>query len=760
MEKQGQRGRGGRVTFAEAVEPAQAGQPPKVTPNMSVLCRTSGGRARTTLSMPWGQLTLARCRVIRKDPTVKLCLKFMAMPLKRMQFVVIGEEQEQIDFVQKRVLPVIPAYMEQAALSRDFGYNAMETRYIVDTTDGRIILKSFKVLDLERVAIIEDEAGSLLCLEYQNVDGTKSKLLALEGKFLLVTNRPSETPNRLGISELEEAQEWFYRKRLTADMAARWTEKKADPARIIEYLAKAILTESTPGTVTAQKAATIALDYGKKLRQGANAAVPCNEAGEPYYRVKEEQTSDRSPVFRGLIDMWNTEIMHALMVPERALTQAQQVGSYSMAETHAEFFVQAQEDAASSFLEPFNEHILTKLLAFNFAAPDMTLKIGHAGLRGRDKEIMLAVLKVLLDLVQKGKPLGEDVVKKISEMSGLPLEAESFELPEAPEPESEDEDKGKKPGEEEDEDQPADEDEELELHEHRVPLLRMLSEARPGLARSLTEREQEYGERYFLSFESDWQDIERELVRDLMEVIGRQRSAFKQSLSQAMSLGTNKQKFDAVKQFGLRMQSQYETALREGMTKAAFLGKRQIWKELGLTRGGGSLTGESSSFCRTQAGLSADADLGKLLTNLRNTSVRSIQQSLHEKDVLFRIDKVFDKFLEDSLGSIVIVDCALALNQGRREIEAAGLTGEEELVSATRVSVMEPGSTCEVCAFYDGMTWELNDPVFDSVVPPSGCLGGGHCWCIMLYNQRKMRPGIREANSEPLPKRLADKVWF
>lgn len=758
-----------RRLMAEASAP-DIGQKPPTPPNLNMLCKTSGGRARTTLGLPYGQLTMEKCRVIRKDPTVKFCMKFMAMPLKRVQFVVTGTDQAQIDFVQERILPVIPDYMEKAALSRDFGYNALETRYVLDEETKLIVLKQFKVLDLNRVAIVEDETGSLYCLTYQNIDGTTVDLLSLEGKFLLVTNRAAETVNRLGISDLEEAAEWFYRKRLTADMASRWTETKSDPARIVEYVSRVIAT----GNGVEDNGARIALDYAKKLRAGANAAVPCDEEGKPLFKITAESTPDRAPIFRNLIELWDTQMMRALLVPERALTQSQSVGSYSMAETHAQFFIQAQEDAASSFLEPFNSYILQKVLTFNFPKPDARLVIGHAGLSESDKDIIRDVLKFIMDLAAKGKPLTEAMVKKLAEMSGFPIEKDTFELPkqdtaEPVVPDSDNPDAPPDPakkdvppgtGKKQDATPPDASDEPgFKFHEpQRVSIAMMLAE-QPGLARKLTDREAEMGERYFLSFQGDWFAAEKDITVDLVEVLGRQQAAFKQSLSGAMKLGTKKQQYDAAKQFGLKLQGQFESSLRDGMMKAAKLGKTRMWQEMKLGRVG-DLAGETSSYVRSQANLSTEANMGKLLSKLRGMVQRGLQQELTEKDMLYRTDKVFEDFIESSLGGIVKVNASMALNQARREIENAGLTGEDALVSATRVSVMEPGSTCEVCEFWDGQTMELTDPGFGEFCPPAGCLGGGNCWCILLYNQEKMRPSLREVDAEPLPPDLAEKVWF
>jgi hypothetical protein len=55
---------------------------------------------------------------------------------------------------------------------------------------------------------------------------------------------------------------------------------------------------------------------------------------------------------------------------------------------------------------------------------------------------------------------------------------------------------------------------------------------------------------------------------------------------------------------------------------------------------------------------------------------------------------------------------------------------------------------------------DVNDPGLTEFLPPAQCLGGWNCYGVALYNVESMRPALREVDSEPLPKSVADRVWF
>jgi len=120
-------------------------------------------------------------------------------------------------------------------------------------------------------------------------------------------------------------------------------------------------------------------------------------------------------------------------------------------------------------------------------------------------------------------------------------------------------------------------------------------------------------------------------------------------------------------------------------------------------------------------------------------------------------DKVFERFIAAKLSNDVVVHVSAAVNQGRREIEDLDL--EDSIVSVTRVSVMDPKTTCAVCKYYDDMTMDLRDAELGNFIPPAGCLGGDNCWCIALYNQESMRPLLREVDYAAPPSSMQEEMW-
>jgi hypothetical protein len=729
---------------------------PSARPKLQTLARATDGTNQEPFKS--SKLTFERARQVLKDPAVKFCNSIMTAPISAVGLQVKGTDTTQVEFLKRALIEsgIVRDYMMRACTARYYGFYVAEVRY---TKDGDLItLKPFKGLPPDRCQLIEDpQTGELMSVKYTQPSGPFGQvdLNVADGKFLLVTYREHESEsNRYGLSELEEVREWAFAKRFVKDMMLRWVETKADPSLGVSYFPPIEGERASDGTVLTEAAARdAALNLAKSIRQGAPYAVPKDAEGRKLFELEKMETSDRMPVWDSLFKLCNLEIFHALLIPERAVSEgATGTGSYAQAEVHKDSLIQQQEDLATHILQPLNDYTVQKLLGFNFPTPDPTAKIVHTGLKDSDAKMIEMILQAALDAAQLGTPIAQGLLDWLRESTGMPLDSKFLVPPGGVKANPADLPQVTIPG------------QHLSVNgmvNHSALLRESPRIALSGtgkLRRALTAREAAIpgGERYFLSVNYEWYAHESDLFNSLSDLMAGMKQSFLNAVERALGQSTKAGRLTAVRNLGLGKYGAFESALSDGLGKAARFGLGNLAKELQLKHVP-DLAPDTTSFVKTQAASSTEASLGKLLSQLRLQALNGVNQDQSEAVVLKRVGDVFDGYVEKSLLGDVVKQVSTAINYARRQAERLDLP--DPLVSATRTSVMDSG-TCEVCEFLDGQTVTLDDPHLGEITPPAGCMGGSRCHCQLLYNQESMRPALRELDYRPLPARLQEDVWY
>lgn len=678
------------------------------------------------------ELTADKVKVVRKDPTVKYCSRILHGSVTRVDKRAVGDDPDQVVFLQNHLLEtgVLADYMKKATTARDFGYFVGEVRY--ELRGGVVALRTVKGLDPENCVIQEDDAGSLTGIKHLQPYGGEVVLLADDGKFILVTNRWWESNNnRYGLSELEEARPWAYAKRFIRSQMLRWTESKADPPTIGWYNENMELTDvATEDSADIKSATAVAmLARIRRIRQGGNAVFPMDSEGKEMVKVNQLTGTDRAPVFKTLFNICDIEIYHAMMTPEKAVSEGSGTGTYSQSEVHAEFLYQQAEDLATEELRPWNQYIIPKLLAWNFPTVDPTVKIVHAGLRAADKALIQAGVDFALGLAENGVKLTPEFAGWFKEKTGVPIDTRFVGSP----PQAGAPSRFAKPD------------------PKRVDLVMV-----PALNRALTERELLLpggGERYLLSLARDMGAVETDGLAQLVGLAAEEKERYLNAIEKAMGLSRKRERMKAIRELGLKMKGKFQRAIYDILRKSGDLGLERVARELKLSTVM-PIGPDASAFVRTHAENVTNAVLDALLARLRGTALEGVTSELPPKQVAFRVGKVFGKFIDKEIAGKVIKEASTSYNMARAQVEQLPL--DDPIVSATRTSVLEP-TTCAICEHLDQLTIDVNDPHFPEFRPPSQCLGGAACHCQMFYNQQSMRPGLREVNFKPVPASLD--IW-
>ncbi|MDD4352781.1 MAG: hypothetical protein PHU71_07465, partial [Candidatus Gracilibacteria bacterium] len=392
--------------------------------------QTSTGYLAGSLAYRDSELTFDQIRKMRRHPVVKFCLSFIKMPLSRIK-VNVQSDNEEVTQVLSEIFTeeLLRGYLRNAARCLDFGFQGAEVIWEPKTVSYKqgeqlvtrqvIGIKGFKWLKPENATIRENELGGYRGIQYRNdnANGTVQSVVDLDpAKALLVTN-VFEDGNRYGESELEACKKPWSRQENVETFFLRYLEGKADPIPKVFYDPEGTYKDSSGTTLDAR---TLAYNLAKSVRQGRGVALPSryDEKGNRLWDIEYLEAEDKAPLYRAAMEHFDTKIMRSLLVPERSLTQAEDVGSYSMAESHGSYLIQRQEDVAAILIGALNEQVLPQVMAYNFGTERYQAELQTSGLSTTDKELAKQVVSMILATPDRLQP---EQVEWLEKQTGIPF---------------------------------------------------------------------------------------------------------------------------------------------------------------------------------------------------------------------------------------------------------------------------------------------------------------------------------------------------
>lgn len=227
--------------------------------------------------------------------------------------------------------------------------------------------------------------------------------------------------NFWGTSRLVGAYEPWYRQQLLWDFAMRYMERRGTPTTKVMFPPG----NAADGTANDKVAEAIATGL---VTDDAAVWLPSAPPNTPGWDVGLMEDSQRSQGFLDMLNAHNAFILRAMMIPDKVFSQDGTVGSYSLAETHADMYLLGEDGLLLDIVDALNDQTIAAIVRYTFGpdAPIPTLET--PGLSDDTRAYMGDLFKLL---VQGGKV--ELDVNAMADALGLPTAEDSSNPDEEPE---------------------------------------------------------------------------------------------------------------------------------------------------------------------------------------------------------------------------------------------------------------------------------------------------------------------------------------
>ena len=306
---------------------------------------------------------------MREHSQLSLGLAARKAPFFGVEYFFQGGRPEVRAFVEKTLgsaSPIFPRLLSSILLAIEFGYQTHEIIWAIRDVevdpDGhgepprvlprRYVIDECADVDPDRASEIKTDlrgrfAGVL-------VDGVQ--FLPAE-KCLHVVHQ-LEWRNWAGRGDLRRSYPEWFMSGFTQKFAGQYFEQKSNPPLIGRAPAKGVRDETNP-TGKPRLAIDLLGTQASSLRSSGVAILPGarDEKGEYQYDLKVLDVGPgRADQFISLLNWLNSQMLRGLGIPEIAVSQSTQTGSYGMAEEHAnQLFAALQQTLVNTVLPAFNQ---------------------------------------------------------------------------------------------------------------------------------------------------------------------------------------------------------------------------------------------------------------------------------------------------------------------------------------------------------------------------------------------------------------------
>ncbi len=739
-------------------EPRAYHIPPLDTESSDVSRNADGS---TYKDPPAVNLSFSTMRQMICDAVVFFGFNVLTLPLRQAKVQVVGERntpdsRKQISFIQRELIDsgIVNTTTEYTRWGVAMGFAPLELRWTIK--DEIVLPREPRLLRWEDTTILEyaekgENLGEFKGFKYQN-SGTSSSevyLYAQEYKAALFTWLGHLTRGRYGWPQLTPAYEpWRKRRYAILQDYAYYLEKYANPA----YKGR-FPVGKTGGTDNGD----IIKDAMHHLRQGGNVGLPAvfDDKGNSLWDVEPMSPPDRSPVYEAANRVYKAEILQAMLVPERAVTEGVH-GTKAEAEAHGEVLDLMRNAIFEDVIELMNISIVKPLLAFNFMHPDPSIHLSFNIISEHKETAIMVVISKILDKWFNGDPIDDATQEEIYKLTGIRL----------PEPPSNP--------------QPSVSGFASHEHQHGFTDSRTLFAKKDGLKLNRDPDEVErifYTKNQYLQMLTKQIEDESVLINEVEEIVRDQMAGAETFVRKTWSetQNTPKNRVARIKNYTLRNQGKELKIIKEWLKEQTYKAAYNAFEEQGaLMMFPEHLTGKADAWVGTQADIVTSRLIGDVENQVKRLLTEAALRDATDNEAVKVVRDFFDVLLTPGTGaSVAAVFSGIAneaISVGRQMLlERVGTTGkyryngtgdlgdENEIVAVRRVELMDQ-NTCEVCRRLDKLTIDATDPRLDKWTAPHWCLGNwskAQCRGLNLYLRRSMRPEFSEVtmppDSDPIP---------
>lgn len=620
---------------------------------------------------------------MRRDEQVKAALLFKKNAVVAAGWEVVSPVEQDGDwdvttFVRNNLMQM-DGTLDRALINilsgLDFGFSVSEKTY--EKRDDRIWLRGIRTRYPDYWHFRQDEYGRITEL----LQDQRGSYVPMPPEKFVVFSYQNEFDNPYGTPDLEaayrawwskeNAYKWFlmYLERFgIPPIFGLYDQNKYTPAQIDDL--KDILTNMQAATVGAMPAG----EDNKGLNLWSPDASQ-QTVGEAFIRA---------------LDRFDTDIARAILMPGLlGVSPEQQTGSQARARVVFDMFMLVVEQLREEITKcVVNEQIVRPLVDLNFNVTEYP-EWRPLPLSDDDK---IEIFKAWGELLEKkAVERGDEDENHIRAALGMPLrEVTDDEF-------------------EPDDDDPLVEDEPME-------------EAEMMKAFAMDRQPTRYERRVnFRQIERDLDALEATLVGEVSGIMERARDDVIRRLERAADV-------ESVQVESLPGVPALRRAFRAFLMDAFDLGRDQLRSELQERQNKANVNPKDAlEFLRRKALELAATKSEEVLGKVRQALVAGIQNGDTTGQVMERIRKVFQPFIEDTnlirddktiepyrLAAIARTESTAAFNQGRL-IQARAA---RQIMRGMQYSAILDGRTSNVCRLLDGKIFRLDDPRLDNLRPP------------------------------------------
>jgi len=365
------------------------------------------------------QITYAKLREMRKDPTISLARRLMIAPVLASPWSFEEEEgapEGAKEFIAEQLQPFRAHLLESGFLgTTDFGWQPYEKVFKTDSK-GQVVISKIKPLLQDHTTIkIIPKTGAYDGLEQDPPEGCSIRLKA---KQTLLLNIDVEGTDWYGTSTLANCED-AYDSWLKSDAAAeRYGSKVAGAHWVVHYPLGYTMYEGveTDNFEIAKKILMSLQSAGAVCLPSTLSAFTdtVDQAAQPEWRIElKSDGGGGASVFTDRQRYLDALKVRALGMPERAILEGQ-FGTLAEAEAHADFAITNMDMRHRSIAQLVNDHVVNDLLEYNYG-PDAkdTVYVEPAPITDLALQYLRSVYTAFL---------GDDM-GRLQEMEGIDFEA-------------------------------------------------------------------------------------------------------------------------------------------------------------------------------------------------------------------------------------------------------------------------------------------------------------------------------------------------
>ncbi len=356
---------------------------------------------------------------------------FIRLPLEKVEWWVECEDNDISAFLTQALRPIWRRLIKSSMAAIKYGFAPHEiiwkemNDYRVWDKDKAVDFNMPTAFGFDRIKAVETSSVTLKLEEDRFAGFEQFGAGDVErSKAFLFTNE-EEFGNIYGRSRYVYAYDPWYWSSIMVAFCHRYMERFASPVPVGKVPADFTNVGTLENPVDRNNL-DLMQETLEAVREGSPVTIVSTSEGEAEWSIDLLTDDKRASEFKDLFDLYDAWMLRALFVPERALTQDAEVGSNSMASTHADMFIMSEESLIKDVADAVTDLLIPNLLLYNFGAnaPEATVEV--EGFTSDRKQLLKEIFVTMISSGQ-ARPAAEELAREL----GVPMSEDAAEDDEA-----------------------------------------------------------------------------------------------------------------------------------------------------------------------------------------------------------------------------------------------------------------------------------------------------------------------------------------